>query len=126
MISTAHFSARELSCHHCGQCHLDAAFLAELEALRVEFGRPMELSSGYRCPEYNDTVSHTGRHGPHTIAAVDVRIAGADAYDLISVAMSRRWRGIGVKQKGPWGDRFIHLDNLPNGERSPRPRVWSY
>lgn len=125
-MRTEHFSASELCCHHCGQCHFDAAFLAELEALRVEFGRPMVLSSGYRCPEHNAAVSHTGATGPHTIGAVDVLIAGADAYDLLAVALSRRWRGIGVSQKGPWSKRFIHLDHLPHGNNSPRPRIWSY
>lgn len=35
-----------------------------------------------------------------------------------------KFTGIGIQQKG--GDRYIHLDNLPNAPGQPRPTVWSY
>ncbi len=35
-------------------------------------------------------------------------------------------KGIGIKQKGDYASRFVHLDDLPNGSGQPRPWCWSY
>ena len=72
-----------------------------LEQLRISFDRPIHLSSAYRCPDYNDEVSSTGRNGPHTRGAFDVLVSGTDAYDLLLLAIIFEWTGIGISQKGP-------------------------
>jgi uncharacterized protein YcbK (DUF882 family) len=128
-MRTEHFSFGELHCPcaACGRaCRLDSFFLSSLEELRAVFGRPMPVSSGYRCPTYNDRVSSTGIRGPHTVGAVDVVVAHQDAFDLVASALRLQWTGVGVHQRGkPHAGRFIHLDRLPPGAY-PRPRVWSY
>ena len=62
--------------------------------------------------------------------AVDVQISGADALRLVEVAKKFGMTGIGVKQNGPAGKRFIHLDNLGISYTKltggPRPWLWSY
>ena len=122
---TTHFSRHELHCHcGCGQCQMDAAFMARLEQLRRAFGKPMRLSSAYRCPDYNARISHTGKTGPHTTGrAVDVLVSGEDAYRLVQLALEHGFTGIGISQKGPHEKRFIHLDDL---DGTTRPWVWSY
>lgn len=123
---TPHFTLKELQCRcGCGRMGMDQAFLERLEDLRIAYGKPMIINSGYRCPDYNDRISSTGRTGPHTLGAVDVRISGAEAHRLLAMAMLIGFTGIGVKQHGPGGGRFIHLDNLP-AHNHPRPRVWTY
>ena len=108
------------------------AALDKLEALRVDYGKPMVISSGYRCPEYNAEISRrTGRNGPHTFIAydsiaVDVVVFGSDAYRLEQLALGRGWLGKREQQKGPRMGRFIHLDCIPPGGDHPRPWVWSY
>ena len=102
-----------------------------LEALRVEFGVPMRISSGYRCPTHNMEVSSTGPEGPHTIheennITVDVLEFGANAYELLELAITHDFSGIGLKQKGPLSRRFIHLDRLPQVVSRPRPTIWTY
>lgn len=100
--------------------HID--FMDDLQELRQLFGRPMPVTSGYRCSEYNTKVSSTGPNGPHTTGrAVDIGLGGSAAYDLLKLALGRGFTGIGVNQKGT--GRFIHLDKLTDG---PRPNVWSY
>jgi len=127
-----HFTRSELACPCCGRLgmdkHKNKEFLTRLEELRYIFGRPMRISSGYRCPAHNSAVSHTGSSGPHTTGlAVDVLVAGTDAYDLVLLALQAGWTGIGVSQRGPWNKRFVHLDLLPlSAEDHPRPRLWSY
>jgi hypothetical protein len=118
----------------------DAA-LDALELLRVEFGYPMVINSGYRCPSYDAQVhkwrdpgyGEELRHGPHTVTedknlAVDVKVSGALAYKLIGLARVHGFTGIGISQRGDHEKRFIHLDRLhpaQSGNR-PRPTVWSY
>ena len=121
MISSKHFSNAELSCRHCGVNGIDPDFLDWLETVREEFGKPMVVSSGYRCPDHNESVSRTGRTGPHTTGkAVDIKVNGLDAVELDEIATRLGVRGKGVKQKGNWGGRFLHLDLMT------RRAIWSY
>jgi uncharacterized protein YcbK (DUF882 family) len=98
----------------------------KLQSIRIAFNAPMIVTSGYRSPSYNETVSTTGPDGPHTTGhAVDIAVRGADAIKLIQIAITFGMTGIGLKQHGP--SRYVHLDDLPNDPvRCPRPTIWSY
>ena len=44
-----------------------------LQTARENLG-PLQITSAYRCPSHNDSVSSTGMAGPHTTGlAVDIR-----------------------------------------------------
>ena len=86
-------------------------------------GEPLILSSAYRCPAYNDTISSSGTTGAHTTGcAVDIKISRDSAFKLLSLAPALGFTGIGVNQKGH--SRFIHLDTV--GKPFLRPTIWSY
>ncbi|MEG3637667.1 D-Ala-D-Ala carboxypeptidase family metallohydrolase [Magnetococcus sp. PR-3] len=123
-----HFSHDELQCRcGCGQALMDERFMALLEELRMAFGKPMPLTSAYRCPNHNAAVSSSGHDGPHTTGcAVDVQVAGHDAHALLTLATHHGFTGLGVKQRGTHQSRFIHLDTLNNAQGRPRPWIWSY
>jgi len=130
---TPHFKRSELECHcGCGEMPYTEQALEYLEELRCAAGFNFIVNSGFRCPAHNDRVSSTGLMGPHTQwsddnIVVDLKVFGADAYNLIDLAQARAWSGIGVKQKGHFPGRFIHLDRLqPGSVKHPRPRLWSY
>jgi uncharacterized protein YcbK (DUF882 family) len=124
---TRHFTREELACRHCGKMEMSRETLQKLEQLRGHFGEPMVISSGYRCPVHNQAVSTTGIFGPHVLGrAVDVLVYGPDAYRVIDLAIAAGFTGIGIKQKGPYDGRFIHLDDITGSERHPRPRIWTY
>ena len=125
-ISSKNFSDKELSCSHCGENKFDQKTLDALQELREAIGKPIKLSSAYRCPEHNDKVSGSGKSGPHTTGcAVDILCSGKAAHEILTFAMIRSsiWKGIGVSQKGEHKSRFLHLDTL---ETDMRPWVWSY
>lgn len=124
---TPHFTDAELACK-CGCGMLPQRdFMERVEGVRLVFGRPMKVTSAARCAKYNATVSSTGTTGPHTTGrAIDFALAGEDAFDVMKLAMKRGFTGIGVSQKGEWGKRFLHLDDLLDDVGQPRPRVWSY
>ena len=106
---------------------MDEDFMARLDKTREEYGSPMVVTSGYRCPEYNDEVSSTGRNGPHTTGkAVDISVSGEDAHRLLYYVMRNGFSGVGVKQAGDHKSRFIHVDTLSEEESNTRPWLWSY
>jgi len=98
-----------------------------LNSMREQAGFPFALTSAYRCPKHNNTVSTTGYDGPHTTGrAVDFPVAGAHVYWLIENAPQFGFTGIGLKQHGTHSRRYIHLDDLPATAKRPRPWVWTY
>ena len=129
---TSHFNEDELRCKcGCKRMLFTDRAVRFLEVLRTRLGRAIRINSGYRCPEYNAEVSATGLGGPHTVTAnqnitVDVGISGEAAFDLLHHAVNLGFTGIGVKQKGPHSERFVHLDMIMPAGRHPRPRIWSY
>ena len=127
-MESKHFKNNELICHcGCGQNLMDEKFLGLLEDLRLWFGKPINLSSGYRCPSHNANVSSSGMSGPHTTGkAVDILVHGENARCLLKGVLAINFTGIGISQKGSYDKRFIHVDTLMNQENPPRPWVWSY
>ena len=124
------FSKKELQCR-CGQycgysCPMDADFIQRLDDLRERYGKSLIVTSGYRCPQHNSSVSSTGASGPHTTGkAIDFGVSRGDGHALLEIAMSMKFSGIGIAQKG--SGRFIHLDDLTASEtNNMRPWLWSY
>lgn len=106
-----------------GQDEIDEDFMSALVEMRREAEFPFVLTSAYRCPDYNEEVSKTGRNGPHTIGAVDVAVSRFRAYRFLELAYRYDMTGIGMGlHKG-----FIHLDMLtPDKGFSMRPNMWTY
>ncbi|MEO5329959.1 MAG: D-Ala-D-Ala carboxypeptidase family metallohydrolase [Magnetococcus sp. THC-1_WYH] len=128
-----HFKRSEFVCRcGCGVERMDHGFVQFLDELREIYGKPMKITSGYRCPMHNAAVSKTGHVGPHTTGlAVDIACHGYDALMLMrhAILMTDRGNGItgyGMSQKGPLQSRFAHLDRLQNAPNSPRPWIWTY
>lgn len=108
-----------LSCPCCGDRGMIDSFLDDLSALRHDFGRPMIVSSGYRCRRYNESKGYTQTHA--TGKAVDIKITNPNAHELTRLAFKHGFKGIGWQQKGPRDKRFIHLDKART-----TPVIWSY
>ncbi|MNE96656.1 hypothetical protein D3C80_1948790 [compost metagenome] len=51
-------------------------------------------------------------------------IRGADAVQLLRLALQMRFTRFGISQKG--NARFLHLGMAPVGGRLPAPMIWSY
>ena len=127
MLQFRYFKIDEFACRcGCGRNLIDFKFVEKLDDLRHQFGMPLIVSSGYRCPKHNKDVSTTGEVGPHTTGhAVDLLVSRAPALELLEIILSgNKFTGIGLNQKG--ASRFIHLDDLPNASNQPRPTIWTY
>ena len=116
------FKADEFKCSHCGADGIKEGLLAKLQVMRTEYGKPMRITSGYRCPQHPVEAKKTVP-GAHALGlAADIGVEGAEAHRILGLAFKHGFTGIGVQQKG--AGRFIHVD-IRNGEL-PTPAVWSY
>jgi zinc D-Ala-D-Ala carboxypeptidase len=116
------FKAKEFQCSHCGADGIKEAVLVKLQAMRNDYGKPMRITSGYRCPQHPVEAKKTAP-GAHALGlAADIGVEGAEAHRILNLAFMHGFTGIGVQQKGT--GRFIHVD-VRNGEL-PGPAVWSY
>ena len=114
-----HFQRGEFACKcGCGRCEMQSEFMNRLQALRMIWGKPMLITSGYRCPDH-PKEKNKAQPGTHNQGiAADIGISGADALSLLRLALDANFTGIGINQKG--SGRFIHLDIREH------PAIWSY
>lgn len=133
MKITENFTREELQCKcGCGQMPFSMEAVGSLQSLRTQVGFPLIVNSGFRCPEYNARVSSTGLDGPHTIFSnnnitVNLKLFGTKAFEVVGVAKSFGFIGVGLMQRGDYNSRYVHLDRLPPGlAKHPRPWVWTY
>ena len=124
MSEYEHFSDRELQCSCCGKLNPHKRFkelMLDVVDLRKWYGKPMRVTSAYRCSQHPIEVKKLGI-GEHTRGAIDLQVPVEDCYKIVKKAFSMGcFSGIGINLKGDPSKRFIHLDN-----RSENPRIWSY
>lgn len=106
---TRNFSAREFRCHHCGREGIDLRLVSALQELRDHVGKPITVTSGYRCPEH--PLSKSRPASQHVLGlAADIRIHGMeDALEMFEAAETVPaflGGGIGLY---PW-ENFVHVD----------------
>lgn len=124
----ANFAYAELRCR-CGHCdsnghEMDPAFMARLQRLRDAYGKPMQLTSAYRCARHPSEAKKAAPGEHFDGRAVDVRCRGGDALTLLRLALPLGFNRVGIHQKGD--ARFLHLGLAPVGGRLPCPAIWSY
>lgn len=108
---TNHFSAAELDCPHCGKCVMQPAFMAKLEQLRVAYGKPITINSGYRCPEHNKAVGGAPKSYHMQGRAADIAVPNkSERYKLVKIAMQLGFAGIEISKA------HLHVDNRDQAE----------
>lgn len=115
------FKADEFSCKHCGANKMQPQFMDKLQELRNLYGKPMKITSGYRCHKHPIEAAKRSSGAHSTGLAADIGVDGLEAHKVLSLAMQLGFTGIGVQQKG--SGRFIHVDLVKS---TLRPNVWSY
>ena len=114
------FTEAEFRCRHSGETKMHPDFMRRLQHLRSVYGRPMQVTSGYRSPQH-PVEARKRQPGEHTSGrAADIAVQGAEALRIIQLALGLGFTRFGVKQKG--SGRFIHLGDSPDHP----PGIWSY
>jgi len=117
------FNASEFDCSVTGKNDMRPEFLELLQRIRTEYGRVMNINSGYRDKTHPLEI-RKARGGTHTLGlACDVAVEGENTLDLLSICLNRGIRRIGIKQKAG-ESRYIHIDL---GHKYGFPKaIWSY
>ena len=103
------FKLNEFACPCCKKVMLHPKLLAKLVELRKILERPVIVTSGYRCPKYNQKVGGV-ISSYHCIGlAADVVVKGIELITLLEVCENLDFSGIGFYEK----KNFLHLDVRP-------------
>lgn len=108
---TKNFSTYEFRCGIGSPCScpttlIDEKLVEYLQKIRDHFGKPITITSGYRCPTYNARPDVGGSYGSrHTKGqACDFCIHGVEPLKIAQYAESIGIKGIGLY------DTFVHID----------------
>lgn len=107
-----HFSSNEFDCHGSGCCTetiINEKLVEYLEKIREHFGKPIQITSGYRCVRHNSNIGGaTGsRHSKGD--AADIVITGVTPREVAKYAESIGIKGIGLYETSADG-HFVHID----------------
>lgn len=114
------FTEKELACRHTGKCELQPRLLDLLQALRIEYGKPLVVTSGYRDKTHPVEAKKAAPGFHNKGMAVDLACEGSQAFQIVKLALKVGFTGIGISQKAGL-PRFVHLD-----VRDGYPAIYSY
>lgn len=104
-----YFTDVEHACQHCGKVGITQRLGEKLDQLRAALGRPLTLTSGYRCDEHpiEKRKAKAGTHAQGT--AVDIKYSTVrELLSIIKEARRLGFKGLGIHHK------FVHIDLRPN------------
>ena len=105
---TPHFKVREFACSDGSDVVFVATSLVDiLEAIRVHFGRPVTVTSGYRTVSYNAGLKNSSKKSQHCNGlAADIKVEGHTPKEVYDYACSLLGDhgGVGIY------NTFVHVD----------------
>lgn len=106
------FRVSEFLCHGSGCCSsgkVDEKLVQILQKIRDHFGKPVHISSAYRCPTWNQAVGGvSGSYHLHGQAA-DIKVEDTAPAEVAKYAESIGVLGIGLYETDSDG-YFVHVD----------------
>ena len=109
IMITPHFNLSEFACPCCKRVMLHPKLLAKLVELRDVLKKPVYITSGYRCFEYNRKVGGVANSYHLTGLAADIKVKDINLIELLGCAEEIDFTGIGFYEK----KNFLHLDVRP-------------
>jgi uncharacterized protein YcbK (DUF882 family) len=112
----SYFTTGEFACKcDCGfgsvESDISPKLIEKLNIIRTLYGKPMVVTSGARCEEYNASIGGKKKsaHLPHfwtgQCRAVDIKVTSSyDRFKLLDLALKIGFKRIGLAKT------FIHLD----------------
>lgn len=119
VASTKNFnpeSDARMACRCCGALGIKQEALDKLQKVRDEYGKPMVLTSGYRCEKHPSEARKKAPGQHYKGTAFDIRVSnGAEAHALMKLAFKHGATGVAL------GNGFVHMD-----WRNTTPVSWRY
>ena len=109
---SANFNSSEFDCHGSGCCSstlVDDKLVTYLQQIREHFGKPVNISSGYRCATHNKNIGGATNSRHSKGQAADIYISGVAPAEIAKYAESIGILGIGLYETNSDGF-FVHVD----------------
>lgn len=106
------FKASEFLCHGSGCCKtgkIDDRLVDILQNIRDHFGKPVHISSAYRCAAWNKKVGGVSRSYHCAGQAADIKVEDTSPTEVAKYAESIGVLGIGLYDTDADG-HFVHID----------------
>jgi len=113
-----YFQESEFRCPCCDRVSLNPRLIPTLDAIREIYGKPMVVTSGFRCPEHNEAIG--GKNGSEHLIGCAADISCIDSherFELITACLSSGITRLGI------GKDFIHIGI---SQYHPQRVVWHY
>lgn len=107
-----HFNSTEFDCHGkscCSNTLINQTLVEYLEKIRTHFGKPITISSGYRCSVHNKNVGGATKSRHAMGDAADIIVKGVAPREVAKYAESIGILGIGLYETSKDG-HFVHID----------------
>lgn len=109
-VYAPYFTEEEFRCSHSGEVKVTKRFMNALLKVRIEYDKPMVITSGYRSEDH-PVEARKSSPGFHTTGiACDVKCWSNEAFHIVAIAIKHGFTGIGVSQNSKSNARFVHLD----------------
>ena len=109
---TEHFNISEFHCKGakcgCKKTLHDPALSAYLQQIREHFGKPLYITSGYRCDKHNQAAGGVAGSLHTKGMAADIVVQGVKPLEVAQYAEQIGVKGIGLY--GPEDGNFVHID----------------
>ena len=106
MKITPNFDSTEFTCKcGCGGNKINERFVERLQLLRYKLGKPIIVTSGYRCPVHSVRVGGYANDAHVLGFASDITCAGYTSEQIAKAAAELKFGGIGIIS-----DTAVHLD----------------
>ena len=109
---STNFKSTEFDCHGSGCCSstlVDDKLVTYLQQIREHFGKPVNISSGYRCATHNKNIGGATGSRHSKGQAADIYINGVAPAEIAKYAESMGILGIGLYETNSDGF-FVHVD----------------
>lgn len=113
---SANFKSTEFDCHGTGCCSktlIDEKLVEYLQKIREHFGKPVIISSGYRCERHNKSVGGATASKHKQGMAADIMVTDIKPAEVAKYAESIGILGIGLYETEKDG-YFVHIDTRIN------------
>jgi len=129
-LSKVYFKRKEFVCHHCGKDGFEGYWVVLfLNGLRNMVGRPVIITSGYRCEEHNKAIGGSKNSMHVRGLAVDFYIKGMD-WNVQKAIVLNAWikfivdYGITLRLGIYEDKKFFHIDEKPVEMLSNDSLLW--
>lgn len=114
------FTKSEFNCRYTGKNEMKPEFMKKLQELRIAYGKPMTITSGYRDITHPVEAKKGHTTGEHTLGTcADIQcMSGLDRYRIVQLALQLGFPRIGIAKT------FIHIGI--GGQNLPSPVIWEY